>query len=101
MNDIPVKVIKENKGIAFFIHHEFNNTLSSSTFPNALKHVGSKPVFEKDGKTDKENCRSISILPTLSKVYERVICNQIDPYFDKVFSKFQCGFEKVLMLSIV
>ena len=53
-----------------------------------------KPVFEKDGKTDKENYRSISILPTLRKVYERVLCNQIDPYFYKVFSKFQCGFRK-------
>ena len=32
MNDIPVKVIKGNKYIvAFFIHHNFNNSLSSST----------------------------------------------------------------------
>ena len=60
-----------------------------------------KPVFEKDGKTDKENCRSISILPTLGKVYERVLYNQIDPYFDKVFQNSNVVFEKVLMLSIV
>ena len=25
-NDIPVKVIKENKDVAFFIHHNFNNS---------------------------------------------------------------------------
>ena len=95
MNDIPVKVIKENKDIvAFFIHHNFNNSLSSSTFPTALKYADVKPVFKKDDKTDKENYRPISILPTLSKVYGSLIYNQMYPYFDKLFSKFQCGFRK-------
>ena len=92
MNDIPVKVIKENKDIiAFFIHHNFNNSLSSSTFPTALKYADVKPVFKKDDKTDKENYRPTSILPTLSKVYERLIYNQMYLYFDKLFSKFHCG----------
>ena len=95
VNDIPVKVIKENKDIvAFFIHHNFNNSLSSSTFPIALKHADVKLVLKKDDKTDKENYRPISIFPTLSKVYERLIYNQMNPYFDKLFSKFQCGFRK-------
>ena len=51
-----------------------------------------KPVFKKDGKTDKENYRLASILPTLSMVYERLLYNQMYPYFNKLFSKFQCGF---------
>ena len=56
MNDIPIKVIKENKDIvAFFIHHNFNNSLSSSTFPTMLKYADVKPVFKKDGKTDEKN----------------------------------------------
>ena len=54
----------------------------------------SKPVFKKDDKTDKENYRPISILPTLSKLCERLIYKQMYPYFDKLFSKFQCGFRK-------
>ena len=54
----------------------------------------SKPVFKKDGKTGKENYRPISILPTLSKLCERLIYKQMYPYFDKLFSKFQCGFRK-------
>ena len=33
VNDIPVKVIKENNNIVVFvIHHNFNNSLSSYTF---------------------------------------------------------------------
>ena len=33
-------------------------------------------------------------MPNLSKVYERLMYNQIYPYFDTLFSGFQCGFWK-------
>ena len=51
-----------------------DNSLSSSTFPTALKYADVEPVFKKDGKTDKEIYRPISILPNLSKAYERLSC---------------------------
>ena len=70
LNDSPVKVIKENKDIvAFFIYHNFNKSLTNSTFPTALKYEDVKPAFKKNVKTDKENYRPISILPTLSTRY--------------------------------
>ena len=73
MNDAPVKLIKENKNIvAFFIHYNFINSLSSSTFSTALKYPDVKSVFKKDDKTNKENYRSIGIVPTWSTVYERL-----------------------------
>ena len=52
------------------------------------------PIHEKDDKTDKENYCPISILSNLSKVYERLMCNQIYPYFDTLSSNFQYGFWK-------
>ena len=33
-------------------------------------------------------------MPNLSKVNERLMYNQIYPYFQTIFSKFQCGFRK-------
>ena len=55
MNHIPVQVIKENIDIvAFFTHHNFSNSLSSSTFSTALKYTDVKPVLKKDEKTDRE-----------------------------------------------
>ena len=59
-----------------------------------MKYAGVTPIHKKDDKTDKENYRPISVLPNLSKVYERLMYNQIYPYFDRLFSKFQCGFRK-------
>ena len=56
-----------------FVHHNCSNSLSSCTFPTALKYADVKPVFEKDDKTDKENYRLMGIFHTLSKVYERLI----------------------------
>ena len=57
-----------------------------------MKYAEVTPIHKKDDKTDKENYRPISILPNLSKVYERLMYNQIYPYFQTIFSKFQCGF---------
>ena len=94
-SDTPLKIIKENVDIiSHFLYHNFNNSLSCATFPTSMKYADVIPIHKKDDKTDKENYRPISILPNLSKVYERLMYNQIYPYFDTLFSKFQCGFRK-------
>ena len=94
-SDIPLKIIKENVDIiSYFLYHNFNNSLSCATFPTSMKYADVIPIHKKDDKTDKENYRPISILPNLSKVYERLMYNQIYPYFDTLFSTFQCGFQK-------
>ena len=59
-----------------------------------MKYAEVTPIHKNDDKTDKENYRIISVLPNLSKVYERLMYNQIYSYFQTVFSKFQWGFWK-------
>ena len=76
--DIPVRIIKENIDIvSYFLYHNFNNSLSCSTFPAAMKYAEVTPIHKKDDKTDKENYRPISIRPNLSKLYERLMHYQI------------------------
>ena len=92
---IPVKIITKNVDIiSYFLYHNFNNSLSCATFPTSLTYPDVTPIHKKDDKTDKESYRPISILLNLCKVYERLMYNQIYPYFDTLFSKFQCGFRK-------
>ena len=80
---MPVKIIKENKDvISFYVFHNFNNALSSCSFPAAWKYADVRPALTKDDKTDKENYRSINILPNLSKVYEMLMYDQMYPFFD-------------------
>ena len=44
---------------------------------------------------DKKNHRPMTILPFLSKVYERVIYEQASNYFEPFFNEILCGFRKV------
>ena len=53
-----------------------------------------KPAFKKNSRTDKENYRPVSILPNISKIYERCLYKQIYDYLDVIFSRNQCGFRK-------
>ena len=93
--DILVKTIKENVDIiSYFLYHNFNNSLSCATFPTSMIYADVKPIHKKDDKTGKENYRPISISHNLSKVYERLIYNQIYPYLDTLFFKIRCGFWK-------
>ena len=89
------KVFKENLDIvSYFLYHNFNNSLSCSSFPTGMNYAEVAPIYKTDDKIEKENYCPISILPDLSKVYERLMNNQIYPYFRKVFSKFQRWFHR-------
>ena len=69
--------------------------MSSSEYPVSLKYVDITSIFKKDNKTDKTKpYRPISILPNLSKTYERFMQNQMYPYLNQIFSKYQSGFRK-------
>ena len=78
----------------YCILHYFNNVLSRSKYPASLKYAGPAPIFKKDDKTDKTNYIPISILPYLSKIYEGFMQNQMHPYLNQIFSKYQCGLRK-------
>ena len=62
--------------------------------PWSLKKADITPVYKKDEKFLKNNCRPVSILPSVSKIYERGIYDQLNYYFHPLFSKLQCGFRK-------
>ena len=57
-----------------------NYALINGKFPITLKNANVTPVHKKDDPTDKINFRPVSVLPILSKVFERVIYNQLGKY---------------------
>ena len=42
----------------------------------------------------KDDYRPVSILPIISKKFEKLLCKQITMFKDPLLSKFQCGFRK-------
>ena len=63
----------------------------SGELPDCLKQANVSPIFKKDDPLDKENYRPVSILPLLSKEYEKLLYNRLSDYVENVIL---CGFRK-------
>ena len=87
--DILFKTIKDNADIfANFISQNFNKCTIDGKFPDQLKKADVTLVFKKGNHNDKTNYRPVSILPSLSKIYERLIYNQINQVIENVSVRF-------------
>ena len=94
-NDIPVTALKENANfLAEQITLQFNEGICSSKYAESFKLANTTPAFKQGSRNLKNNHRPISILPIISKIFEKFTCNQLSIHFDNIFSKFQCGFRK-------
>ena len=71
-----------------------NKSIENGCFPDSLKEANITPIFKKNDPLDKSNYRPVSILPLLSKVYERLIYNQLSDYADTFLNNILCGFRK-------
>ena len=94
-DNIPSHLLKETDVIiAPFLVALVNKTLTTGIFPNSLKTARVVPVFKEGQSSEPLNYRPISILSTLSKIYEKVIYNRLYGYFDHfdLFYKNQFGF---------
>ena len=93
--NIPPSVLKDNIDIcSMTLVSDINRCISKGIFSGNLKNADITPTFKKNGRMDKTNYRPISILPTLLKVYEKILYHQIYKYFNNIFSKYLCGFRK-------
>lgn len=74
-----LKVIKQEicKPLTIII----NQSLATGIFPDPLKIAKVIPLYKKGDRTSLDNYRPISILPSISKIFERVMFNQINTYF--------------------
>ena len=94
-NDLPVKILKENADyFAEFICIQFNDSVNSSKFPSSFKCANITPIFKNESRNHKTNYRPVSILPIVSKIFEKIMSNQLSTCFEKIILKFQCDFRK-------
>ena len=71
-NDIPIKLIKENRELLFFVLSRiftFNIYLP-------LKQLGITPIHKKDATNEKSNYRPVCILTSLSKPFKTCLYDQ-------------------------
>ena len=71
---IPAKILMENSDVFFVaIQNLFNSGLSKGTFPKELKAGDISSLFKKEDAFTKKNYQPITVLPSVSKIYERSV----------------------------
>lgn len=70
----------------------FNRSLNSGVFPDFWKEAKVVPVYKSDANDNIINYRPISILSSLAKVLESLICPHIQSHFKLYLSDSQHGF---------
>ena len=72
-----------------------NSMINNAKFPDALKRAVVSPIFKKGDPNIVKNYRPISLLPTASKLFEKILAAQLSAFFESHrFSKLLCGFRK-------
>ena len=105
--DIPAKILKYSINTYLSkLPILINNCLKKGVLPNDLKLADITLIFKKEDSLNKKNCRPVNIPPHLSKVFERVLYEQIDSFMENKFSSYLCGFRKYhnaqyLLLKII
>ena len=98
--NIPCKSLKENADVcAPVLTNIYNNGVVNDIFPNKMQEADIAPIFKKDrikkkDATNVENYRPVSVLPSTSKIFERIMQGQIYEYISGKLSPYLCGYRK-------
>ena len=94
--EIPSKRLKLiSNEIALHVLHIWNNQIiDQNIFQSLLKHADVTPVFKKSDPQSVKNYRFVSVLPNVSKVFERIMLKQILELMNKYLSQNLCGYRK-------
>eukprot|EP00732_Lithocolla_globosa_P002292 Lithocolla_globosa_v1_NODE_1459_length_2559_cov_27.905351.p1 type:complete len:640 gc:universal NODE_1459_length_2559_cov_27.905351:511-2430(+) len=92
----PRTIIDAADILAPLISHVFNLCIKIGVFPRDLKPARVTPIHKRDNPFEASNYRPISILTTLSKIFERIILNQLMVFMleNKIITNAQYGFLK-------
>ena len=82
--------------ISKVVTHLINISLKYGVFPDDLKIAKVSPIFKKGDKTDPGNYRPVSVLPTLSKIFEKHVAQQLKHFLNvhNLLHQEQSGFRQ-------
>ena len=82
--------------IAKSLANIYNTSIRSGVFPKDWKIAKVAPIFKSGSKSQMGNYRPISVLPTLARIFEKLVYDQLANYLErnKYLTKYQSGFRK-------
>ena len=93
---ISAKFVKlAGNEICHSLSHIINSSFESSSFPNTLKHALVTPVYKKGDNLAKGNYRPVSVLTSISKIFESIMCDQINAFIEPMMSHKLSAYRKL------
>lgn len=85
LDNITTKSIKCIKNLILTeLTNCINQCMQTGVFPNSLKVARVSPIYKSGSKLEPGNYRPISVLPVMSKIYERVIYNRLEAHITSI-----------------
>ena len=101
VGEIPIQILKESKFTFECLKNCINHSVEEiGIFPSSLKLRNLTPIFKKVDLPDKSNFKPVSILILLSKVYERIIYNQLSQHSEQFLTLYYVAFVKLTIPNI-
>jgi len=94
-DELPPKFIKNLRKILIKpMTLLVNRCILENEFPKSMKKSNITPLYKKKDKLNKDNYRSVNLLPVLSKILEKIIYNQIYDFIGPYLHRYLSGFRK-------
>ena len=101
-NDLPTKIlIKSSDIVAPHLAAIYNNCKNANMYPVNLKLADVTPIHQKNETTLMKNYRPVSLIPIVSKLFERDMYNQIISYIDKFLFGYRKGYNTEQCLTVM
>ena len=103
LGGISAKLLRDSAYVnAAYLTKMLNLSLCCGSFPDIWKKGRATPIFKSGDPTSSNNYRPITVLPTLSKLLERIVHHQVYNYLQehKLLASQQFGFRSKLSTTI-
>ena len=91
IDNLPARFLKDGAVIlAELVTKICNISIKSRIFPDPCKLAKLKPIFKKGSRMEPFNCRPISLLPVISKIFKKIVHGQMIDYIAQYNVLYKC-----------
>ena len=95
IDQMPAELIKAGgRTICLEIHKLITSIWKREKLSEEWKESIIVPIHKKGDKTDCNNYRGISLLPTTYKILSNILLSRLIPYAKEIVGDYQCGFQR-------
>ena len=99
-DSIPPKMLKiSSEATANILQKLLNNSLETGAFPDSLKLADITPVFKNKDPLNKTNYCPVSVLPIVSKLFEKIMQKQINGFISYCLLPYLGGYRRAFNMQ--